>query len=69
MDKAKQAVSNFLSKDGKHDTTIDEDVREPVVKEHVHPQQHEDVVAAVDKEVHQDHHQTVVQPVTTKETL
>jgi hypothetical protein len=69
MDKAKQAVSNFLSKDGKHDTTIDEDVRDPVVKEQVRPQQHEEVVAAVDKEVHQDHHQTVEQPVTDKEIL
>ncbi|KAM3455774.1 hypothetical protein MY3296_002192 [Beauveria thailandica] len=69
MDKAKKAVSNFLSKDGKHDTTIDQDVREPVVKEHVHPQRHEEIVTAVDQEIHQDHHQTVVQPLSTKETL
>ncbi|KAM3509934.1 hypothetical protein MY11210_006124 [Beauveria gryllotalpidicola] len=69
MDKAKKAVSNFLSKDGKHDTTIDQDVREPVVKEQVRPQRHEEIVTAVDQEIHQDHHQTVVQPLSTKEVL
>ncbi|KAJ4148201.1 hypothetical protein LMH87_002681 [Akanthomyces muscarius] len=69
MDKAKKAVSNFLSKDGKHDTTIDQDVRDPVVKEQVRPQRHEEVITAVDQEIHQDHHQTVVQPLNVKETL
>ncbi len=69
MDKAKKAVSNFLSKDGKHDTTIDQDVRDPVVKEQVRPQRHEEVVTAIDQEIHQDHHQTVVQPLNVKETL
>ncbi|OAA72530.1 allergen [Cordyceps fumosorosea ARSEF 2679] len=69
MDKAKKAVANFLSKDGKHDTTIDQDVRNPVVKEQVRPQRHEEVVTAIDQEIHQDHHQTVVQPLSVKETL
>ncbi|KAJ3487232.1 hypothetical protein NLG97_g6455 [Lecanicillium saksenae] len=69
MEKAKKAVSNFLSKDGKHDTTIDQDVRDPVVKEQVRPQRHEEVITAVDQEIHQDHHQTVVQPLAVKETL
>lgn len=69
MEKAKKAVSNFLSKDGKHDTTIDQDVRDPVVKEQVRPQRHEEIITAVDQEIHQDHHQTVVQPLATKETL
>ncbi|TQV91120.1 allergen-like protein [Cordyceps javanica] len=69
MDKAKKAVASFLSKDGKHDTTIDQDVRDPVVKEQVRPQRHEEVITAVDQEIHQDHHQTVVQPLNVKETL
>lgn len=69
MDKAKKAVSSFLSQDGKHKTSVDEDVRKAVTEEHVFPQQHEEVVTAVDREVHQDHHQTVVQPLKAKETL
>ncbi|KAK2593080.1 hypothetical protein QQS21_009210 [Conoideocrella luteorostrata] len=69
MEKAKQAVSNFLSQDGKHKTTVDEEIRKPVIDEHVHPEQHEQVVTAVDREIHQDHHQTIVQPIKDQETL
>lgn len=69
MEKAKQAVSNFISRDGKHTTTVDEDVRKAVTDEHVRPHQHEDITTAVDKEVHQDHHHTTVQPINAKETL
>ncbi|KID83444.1 allergen [Metarhizium guizhouense ARSEF 977] len=69
MEKAKKAVSNFLSQDGKHKTTVDEDVRKPVTEEHVFPEQHEQITTAVDREVHQDHHQTVIQPIKAKETL
>ncbi|RKK90773.1 hypothetical protein BFJ68_g16368 [Fusarium oxysporum] len=36
MEKAKQAVSSFLSHDGKHKTTVDEDIRAPVTQEHHH---------------------------------
>jgi hypothetical protein len=67
MDKAKKAFSNFLSQDGKHNTTVDEDVRKAVTAEHLYPQQHEEVVTAVDREIHQDHHQTIVQPIMAKE--
>ncbi|KHN96010.1 allergen [Metarhizium album ARSEF 1941] len=69
MEKAKKAVSNFLSQDGKHKTTVDEDVREAVTEEHVYPEQHEQIVTAVNREVHQDHHQTVIQPIKAKETV
>ena len=69
MEKAKQAVANFVSRDGKHTTTVDENVRAAVTDEHVRPHEHEEVVTAVDKEVHQDHHHTTVQPVTVKEKL
>lgn len=68
MEKAKKAVSNFLSQDGKHKTTVDEDVRKPITEEHVFPEQHEQITTAVDREVHQDHHQTVIQPIKAKET-
>ncbi|KLP07478.1 uncharacterized protein Y057_8291 [Fusarium fujikuroi] len=69
MEKAKQAVSSFLSNDGKHRTTVDEDVKPHVTQEHVMPHQHERVTTALDKEVHQEHHHTTVQPITHKETL
>lgn len=69
MEKAKQAVSSFLSQDGKHKTTIDQDVRKAVVDEHVKPTQHEEVTTAVNRDVHQDHHQTVIQPLKDKEVL
>jgi len=69
MEKAKQAVANFVSRDGKHTTTVDEDVRKAVTEEHIRPHEHEDVVTAIDKEIHQDHHHTTVQPITMKETL
>ncbi|KAJ4160568.1 hypothetical protein NW754_003687 [Fusarium falciforme] len=69
MEKAKQAVSSFLSNDGKHKTTVDEDVRPHVTEEHVRPHRHENVTTALDKEVHQEHHHTTIQPITHKETL
>ncbi|KAL9485201.1 hypothetical protein ACSS6W_003990 [Trichoderma asperelloides] len=69
MQKAKKVVDNLISKDGKHDTTVDEEVRRPVTEEHVRPQEHEHVATARDREVHQDHHHTTVQPVKDSETL
>ncbi|RSL63622.1 hypothetical protein CEP53_004375 [Fusarium sp. AF-6] len=69
MEKAKQTVSSFLSNDGKHKTTVDEDVRPHVTEEHVRPHRHEEVTTALDKEVHQEHHHTTIQPITHKETL
>lgn len=69
MEKAKQAVQNFVSRDGKHSTTIHEDVRNAVTEEHVRPHKHEEVTTAIDKETHQHHHHTTVQPVSHKETL
>jgi hypothetical protein len=69
MQKAKRVVENLTSQDGRHDTTIDEEVRRPVTEEHVRPQEHEAVKTAVEKEVHRDHHHTTVQPVQDRETL
>ncbi|KAL2875157.1 hypothetical protein SGCOL_009588 [Colletotrichum sp. CLE4] len=69
MDRAKQAVSSFISKDGHHKTSVDEDVNRAVTEEQVRPHRHEEVTTAVDKEVHQDHHHTTIQPVQHKETL
>lgn len=69
MQKAKRVVENLTSHDGRHDTTVDEEVRRPVTEEHVRPQEHEAVKTAVEKEVHRDHHHTTVQPVQDREVL
>ncbi|VUC24977.1 unnamed protein product [Clonostachys rosea] len=69
MDKAKRVVSEFLHNDGKHKTTVDQNVRDSVTNEHIRPEKHEHVTAAVDREVHQEHHQTRIQPVKDKEIL
>lgn len=69
MEKAKAAVQDFISRDGKHKTTVDEDIRAPVTEEHIKPHQHDEVTTAVDRSVHVDHHHTTVQPVAAKETL
>jgi len=69
MDKAKAAVSSFLSKDGKHDTTVHETINPAVTNENVTRTHHDNVTQAVDREVHQDHHHTSVQPIQHKEVL
>lgn len=69
MQKAKQAVSDILSKDGHHKTTVNEDVNSAVTEERVNPHRHEEVQRAVDRETHQHHHMTTVQPIAAKETL
>jgi len=69
MNKAKEAVGNFLSKDGKHDTTVHEKINPAVQNEHVTRTQHENKTTAVDREVHQDHYHTSVQPIQHREVL
>ncbi|KAL9080384.1 MAG: hypothetical protein Q9157_000840 [Trypethelium eluteriae] len=69
MEKAKNAVSEFLSKGGHHDTTVHEKVAPAVTHETVNKQQHENVQTAVDKEIHQDHYHTSVQPIAHQEVL
>lgn len=69
MDRAKAAVSEFLHKDGKHDTTVHERVNPAVVNENVTKTKHEEAQTAIDREVHQDHHHTSVQPVLDREVL
>jgi len=69
METAKAAISSFLSKDGKHDTTVHEVVNPAIQKEHVTATHHENATTAVDREVHQDHYHTSVQPIKHKEVL
>ncbi|KAK2010673.1 allergen [Colletotrichum eremochloae] len=69
MEKARQAVSGFVSKDGHHNTTVHEDINKAVTEEQVRPHRHEEITTAVDKEVHQDHHHTTIQPIKDQQTL
>jgi len=69
MDKAKAAVSSFINKAGHHDTTVDESVAPAVTQEQIKPTRHEEMTEAVDREVHQDHHHTTVQPIQHQEVL
>jgi hypothetical protein len=69
MDKTKEALGNFMSKAGHHDTTVDERVAPAVKHETVKPTRHEEIQTAVDKEVHQDHYHQTVQPVQDREVL
>ncbi|KAI9745621.1 MAG: hypothetical protein M1818_001155 [Claussenomyces sp. TS43310] len=69
MDKAKAAVSSFLTKDGKHETTVSETINPAVQNEHVTRTQLEEQQRVVDREVHQHHHHTSVQPITDREIL
>jgi len=63
MNAAKTAVSDFLHHKGKHTVDIEQETKPAVVHERVATSQHEDVVEAVDREVHQHHHQIHVQPI------
>jgi len=69
MDKAKHAVSSFMSKAGHHDTTVHEAVAPSVQKETINQHQREEKQIARDHEVHQDHYHTSVQPVQDQEVL
>jgi len=63
MQKAKAAVSDLLHKDKHHTVDIDQEEAPAVVHERIAQKQHEEVTTAVDREVHQHHHQTHVQPI------
>ncbi|KUI54237.1 hypothetical protein VP1G_01662 [Cytospora mali] len=69
MEAAKAAVFKHLSRDGHHETEVQEHIKPAVQHEHVQPTQHEKVYRPMDKEVHREHHHTTVQPITDKEVL
>lgn len=69
MESAKQAIKDFTSKAGHHDTTVTEHHAPAVTHEHVTPTTHEQATTVIDREVHQDHHHTSVVPVHDREVL
>lgn len=66
MQSAKQAVSEFLHHGNRHSVDIEQETKPVVVHETVAQKQHEDVTQAVDREIHQHHHQIHVQPIKEK---
>ncbi|KAF3918660.1 hypothetical protein AA313_de0205395 [Arthrobotrys entomopaga] len=66
MQAAKQAVSEFLHHGNKHSVDIEQETKPAILHETVAESQHENVVHAIDREVHQHHHQIHVQPIQQK---
>jgi len=69
MNKTKEAINEFLHKSGHNDTTVHEKVAPAVVNENITKARHEEETTAIDREVHQHHHHTTVQPVKDREVL
>jgi hypothetical protein len=69
MQTAKAAVQDFLHKDGKHNTIVHEAVNPHVTNEKVTRTQHENIQQAIDREVHQHHYHTTVQPIHDRQVL
>lgn len=69
MDAAKQAVAEFLSRNGHHDTTVRERVMPAVTHLTVTKTEAEEVELAVDREQHIAHYHTTLQPVFDEQTL
>src|SRR3954464_10423335 len=61
-------ISSFTGKRG-HTTDVTESVAPGVTSEHIKPTRHEEITEAVDREVHQDHYHTTIQPIQHQEVL
>merc|ERR1712232_464226 len=68
MEAARAAVNKITSRKG-HTTDVDEFVNPAVTSETIKPHRHEETQEAIDREVHQDHYHTTVQPVAAKEVM
>ncbi|ETI28667.1 hypothetical protein G647_01118 [Cladophialophora carrionii CBS 160.54] len=68
MEAARAAVQKLTGNRGHH-TSVEETVVPAVTHEAVKPHRHEEVTQAVDREVHQHHYHTTVQPLTHQERL
>lgn len=69
MQAAKEAVKEFIRHDRHSDTEVREIVKPAITKERIIEENHERIVTAVDKEVHQDHYQTRIQPIIDNQVL
>ncbi|RMD44514.1 hypothetical protein DV735_g678, partial [Chaetothyriales sp. CBS 134920] len=66
---AARAAINRLTSGGGQKTTVNGVVGPAVTQEQVQPQRHEEFTQAVNRQVHQDHYNTTVQPISHQETL
>ncbi|RFU33994.1 hypothetical protein B7463_g2391, partial [Scytalidium lignicola] len=64
-----RVVSNFLNKDGRHDTTVFEVINPAARRESITRKEMEETQTIVDREFHQDHYHISVQPITDIEVL
>merc|ERR1711939_633712 len=68
MEAARAAVNKITGQRGHH-TTVEESVGPAVTQETIKPHRHEEATQAVDREVHQHHYHTTVQPLQHQERL
>jgi len=66
MQAATEAVSGFLHKNNHHSVDIEQTSSPAVTHERLQEAKHENVTVAHDREIHQHHHQTHVQPIQDK---
>ncbi|KAK3721026.1 hypothetical protein LTR37_003316 [Vermiconidia calcicola] len=69
MTAAQNAVKEFMTKNGHHDTTVHELVRPAIYHTTITHNTREEEATAVDRELHQDHYHTSIQPITDEETV
>lgn len=69
MQRAKAVVNDIMHKNDHHDTKVHEKVAPAVVHEEIEPQVINETQVAIDREVHQDHFHTSVQPIKDREVL
>lgn len=58
-----------MNRAGHHDTTVHEKVAPAVINETIKKTRTEEVQTAVDREIHQDHYHTSIQPIKAREVL
>lgn len=69
MDRAKDAVAAHLEPHNHHSVDIEQVSSPAVTHERVQSAEHHNITTAIDREIHQHHYQTHVQPVAHKEVL
>ncbi|CAN8105533.1 unnamed protein product [Discula destructiva] len=69
MNQAEKVVDEHLAKDGEETTTVHQHAMPAVEHEYVQKEQKEKEHVAIDRERHQDHYHTKVQPIQDKEIL
>ena len=67
ISETKHKISSFLGRDGQADTTVHETINPAVEHEHISKAQREERQKIIDREIHQEHHHTTVQPIVDKE--